>query len=64
MAKTSSTLAAAMTRVGIPLSRPQPLSERLRRLGTTTAGDTAAKTNLKLKSKQGTKEMKTGVAAT
>ena len=45
IASTSSTLAAAITRVGIPLSTPQPCSWRLRRQGTTTAGDTAARTN-------------------
>ena len=42
IASTSSKLAAAMTRVGIPLSRPYPWSERVNRHGTTTAGDTAA----------------------
>ena len=46
IANTSSTLAAAMTSVGIPLSTPKPLSARDNILGTTTAGDTAARTNL------------------
>ena len=37
MAKTSSTLDAAMIRVGIPLATPNPCSWRARRRGTTTA---------------------------
>ena len=46
MAKTSSTLAAAVTSVGIPLSTPRPRKKRLTMLGTTTAGDTAPSTDL------------------
>lgn len=46
MARTSSKLAAAITRVGIPLSTPRPSSWSHSMLGTTTAGDTAPSTNL------------------
>ena len=49
MARTSSILAAAMTRVGIPCATPRPLCWRLNILGTTTAGDTAARTNPSIK---------------
>ena len=49
IARTSSTLAAAITKVGIPLATPYPCSEIDKRHGTTTAGVTADKTNLKLK---------------
>lgn len=48
MARTSSILAAAMTRVGMPLFRPNPLSARFNKDGTTTAGETAARTNLEV----------------
>ncbi|KAH3862783.1 hypothetical protein DPMN_025757 [Dreissena polymorpha] len=44
MASTSSTLAAAITRVGMPLSMPYPRSDKFINDGTTTAGDTAAST--------------------
>ena len=46
IASTSSIEAAAMTNVGIPWSIPYPLSDSDNKLGTTTAGDTAANTNL------------------
>ena len=43
MARTSSILAAAITRLGIPFATPYPLSCRERRQETTTAGLTAAR---------------------
>lgn len=46
MAMTSSKVAAAITKVGIPFDLPYPLSWRLKRQGITTAGDTAAITAL------------------
>lgn len=49
MARTSSTEAAAITRVGIPLATPHPFSCKARRQGTTTAGLTAAKTKPSMK---------------
>ena len=45
MARTSSILAAAMTRLGIPFITPYPLSWRESRQDTTTAGLTAAREN-------------------
>ena len=46
IARTSSILAAAIIRVGMPLSTPYLLSCRFNNPGTTTAGETAAVTNL------------------
>jgi len=46
IARTSSIEAAAITKVGIPLVTPYPLSDSERREGTTTAGETAERTNL------------------
>ena len=48
IANTSSTLAAAITNVGIPWSTPKPLFCKDNIDGTTTAGVTADKMNLKL----------------
>ena len=48
MARTSSTLEAAITKVGIPFSCPQPSSDRRNMHGTITAGVTADKINLQL----------------
>ena len=47
MASTSSTLAAAITNVGIPLATPYPCSEIDNIHGTITAGVTADSTNLR-----------------
>ena len=47
IASTSSTLAAAMTSVGIPCSTPRPFSVKDNIDGTTTAGETAERTKLK-----------------
>ena len=49
IANTSSTLAAAITNVGIPWSTPKPRFCKDNIDGTTTAGVTADKMNLKLK---------------
>ena len=49
MATTSSAAQAEMTRVGMPLATPKPLSERLMRQGMMTAGETAASTNPSMK---------------
>merc|ERR1719239_1212707 len=49
MATTSSAAQAEMTRVGMPLATPKPLSERLMRQGMMTAGETAARTNPSMK---------------
>ncbi len=46
MAMMSSTLHAAMSRVGIPCSKPYPSLCRSSIDGTTTAGETAPRTNL------------------
>lgn len=46
MARTSSILEAAMSKVGTPLTTPYPDFFRDRAPGTTTAGLTAAKANL------------------
>ena len=46
MAKTSSTLPAAIHKVGIPFSTPSFCSERESIPGTTTAGETAESANL------------------
>lgn len=46
MARTLSRQAAAMIKVGIPFSSPYPLSRSSSKRGTTTAGETGAKTNL------------------
>ena len=46
IARTSSMLAAAITRVGIPLSAPIPRFINDNIPGTTTAGDTAPRINL------------------
>ena len=47
IAKTSSTLPAAIHKVGIPFSTPSPCSEAASIPGTTTAGETAESANLK-----------------
>lgn len=47
IAKTSSKLDAATTRVGIPSATPQPATSRRIMFGTITAGETAAHANLK-----------------
>lgn len=46
IASTSSRLAAAITRVGIPAAMPHPAISRRSMFGTTTAGETAARTKL------------------
>lgn len=46
---TSSNDDAAITKVGIPCSTPKPLCCKVRSWGTTTAGVTAPRTNLKRK---------------
>jgi len=43
----SSMLDAAMMRVGMPFATPYPFCRSLKRHDTTTAGDTAAMTDLK-----------------
>jgi len=49
MAMMSSMLHAAMRRVGIPCSKPYPSLCRSSMDGTTTAGETAPRTNLQSK---------------